>query len=225
VTCRSTHAGDADRRQSKASSLGISAAQLRSLFIPDSAADRFRPSTALAQLFRSHGVNEGLDWTTAELRMCVSGTIRESSCDGLARIERTAGRSPSISLDSFPRHSLIQSATPAYRWGTLWPVQSSTEGRQKLSHHADHHIWPATPRPTRIQSLQGILLLAALLNDLYRPWNSLWSLHPSIDDPNGSAIGAIGALLALQLYGMDSQSDCGGRIAGLLIGIVKEDRS
>jgi len=37
--------------RSKASSLGISAAQLRSTLYPDSAADRFRPSTALATAF------------------------------------------------------------------------------------------------------------------------------------------------------------------------------
>jgi len=154
--------------------------------------------------------------------MCVSGTMRESSCRSapLRASSATArvAHHP-ISLDSFRRHSLIQSATRRIAGGRCARIDQLT--RAELSPTLTTTL-PATPRPTRIQSLnQGILLLALLLT-IYIVLGILYErLHPSIDDPNGSPSAANWPSSGACTLRHGSQSDCGGRLL-MLIGIVKK---
>jgi hydrophobic/amphiphilic exporter-1 (mainly G- bacteria), HAE1 family len=168
--------------------------------------------------------NEGLNWTTAELP-----DVRIRNNEGklvpigaFARIERTAGSLTINQLGQLPAVTLSFNLPPGVSLG---------EAVARIDQLKAEQNFPTTLTTTFAGNAktyqdsvanQGILLLAALLT-IYIVLGILYEsyIHP-LTILTGLPSAAIGALLALQLYGMDLSLIA---VVGLLmlIGIVKKN--
>jgi hydrophobic/amphiphilic exporter-1 (mainly G- bacteria), HAE1 family len=211
--------------KSKASSLGISAAQLRSTLYSGFGSRQVSTIYGTGDSFSVvMAFNEGLNWTTAELP-----DVRIRNSEGklvpigaFARIERTAGSLTINQLGQLPAVTLSFNLPPGVSLG---------DAVARIDQLKTEQNFPATLTTTFAGNAktyqdsvanQGILLLAALLT-IYIVLGILYEsyIHP-LTILTGLPSAAIGALLALQLYGMDLSLIA---VVGLLmlIGIVKKN--
>jgi HAE1 family hydrophobic/amphiphilic exporter-1 len=211
--------------KSKASSLGISAAQLRSTLYSGFGSRQVSTIYGTGDSFSVvMAFNEGLNWTTAELP-----DVRIRNSEGklvpigaFARIERTAGSLTINQLGQLPAVTLSFNLPPGVSLGDAVARIDQLKAEQNFPTTLTTTFAGNAKTYQDSVANQGILLLAALLT-IYIVLGILYEsyIHP-LTILTGLPSAAIGALLALQLYGMDLSLIA---VVGLLmlIGIVKKN--
>jgi hydrophobic/amphiphilic exporter-1 (mainly G- bacteria), HAE1 family len=211
--------------RSKASSLGISAAQLRSTLYSGFGSRQVSTIYGTGDSFSVvMAFNEGLNWTTAELP-----DVRIRNNEGklvpigaFARIERTAGSLTINQLGQLPAVTLSFNLPPGVSLGDAVARIDQLKAEQNFPTTLTTTFAGNAKTYQDSVANQGILLLAALLT-IYIVLGILYEsyIHP-LTILTGLPSAAIGALLALQLYGMDLSLIA---VVGLLmlIGIVKKN--
>jgi HAE1 family hydrophobic/amphiphilic exporter-1 len=211
--------------KSKASSLGISAAQLRSTLYSGFGSRQVSTIYGTGDSFSViMAFNEGLNWTTAELP-----DVRIRNNEGklvpigaFARIERTAGSLTINQLGQLPAVTLSFNLPPGVSLGDAVARIDQLKAEQNFPTTLTTTFAGNAKTYQDSVANQNILLLAALLT-IYIVLGILYEsyIHP-LTILTGLPSAAIGALLALQLYGMDLSLIA---VVGLLmlIGIVKKN--
>jgi len=211
--------------KAKASSLGISAAQLRSTLYSGFGSRQVSTIYGTGDSFSViMAFNEGLNWTTSELP-----DVRIRNNEGklvpigaFARVERTAGSLTINQLGQLPAVTLSFNLPAGVSLGDAVARIDQLKAEQKFPTTLTTTF--AGNAKTYQDSIanQGILLLAALVT-IYIVLGILYEsyIHP-LTILTGLPSAAIGALVALQLYGMDLSLIA---VVGLLmlIGIVKKN--
>ena len=211
--------------RSKASSLGISAAQLRSTLYSGFGSRQVSTIYGTGDSFSVvMAFNEGLNWTTSELP-----DVRIRNNEGklvpigaFARIERTAGSLTINQLGQLPAVTLSFNLPPGVSLGDAVARIDQLKAEQKFSPTLTTTFAGNAKTYQDSVANQNILLLAALVT-IYIVLGILYEsyIHP-LTILTGLPSAAIGALVALQLYGMDLSLIA---VVGLLmlIGIVKKN--
>jgi len=209
----------------KASSLGISAAQLRSTLYSGFGSRQVSTIYGTGDSFSVvMEFNEKANWTTAELP---DVRIRNSSSKlvpigAFARIERTAGSLTINQIGQLPAVTLSFNLPPGVALGDAVARIDELKAAQKFP--ATLTTGFAGNAKTYQDSVanQGVLLVAAVLT-IYIVLGILYEsyIHP-FTILTGLPSAVIGALLALRLFGMDLSLIA---VVGLLmlIGIVKKN--
>src|SRR5882724_5427217 len=211
--------------KSKARSLGISAAQLRSTLYSGFGSRQVSTIYGTGDSFSViMAFNEGLNWTTSELP-----DVRIRNSEGklvpigaFARIERTAGSLTINQLGQLPAVTLSFNLPPGVSLGDAVARIDQLKAEQNFPTTLTTTFAGNAKTYQDSVANQGILLLAALLT-IYIVLGILYEsyIHP-LTILTGLPSAAIGALLALQFYGMDLSLIA---VVGLLmlIGIVKKN--
>jgi len=211
--------------RSKASSLGISAAQLRSTLYSGFGSRQVSTIYGTGDSFSViMAFNEGLNWTTSELP-----DVRIRNNEGklvpigaFARVERTAGSLTINQLGQLPAVTLSFNLPPGVSLGDAVARIDQLKAEQKFPTTLTTTFAGNAKTYRDSVANQGILLLAALVT-IYIVLGILYEsyIHP-LTILTGLPSAAIGALVALQLYGMDLSLIA---VVGLLmlIGIVKKN--
>jgi HAE1 family hydrophobic/amphiphilic exporter-1 len=211
--------------KSKASSLGISAAQLRSTLYSGFGSRQVSTIYGTGDSFSVvMAFNEGLNWTTAELP-----DVRIRNNEGklvpigaFARVERTAGSLTINQLGQLPAVTLSFNLPPGVSLGDAVARIDQLTAEQKFPPTLTTTFAGNAKTYQDSVANQSILLLAALLT-IYIVLGILYEsyIHP-LTILTGLPSAAIGALLALEFFGMDLSLIA---VVGLLmlIGIVKKN--